>query len=185
MFLISAMKSNILFGIIMVMVVALASCKSSKQSALATNTKPVDSGIQLMFRPGPQVIVYKTKKDYSNLVAVTLSEDRKLIVSYPDPSDIKKQENLGRPIALEQGYLWDQRGLALNTGYLSITLEEYAAMPKAPSIEMMLGKLVEANPFIEIWNCGIRSEKVNKEALNKLISTGELAKKAKPIAIKQ
>lgn len=41
---------------------------------------------------GPHILVYKTKADYSKLVPVIFSEDKKTVVSYLSASDLKKDE---------------------------------------------------------------------------------------------
>ena len=56
---------------------------------------------------GPNILVYKTKKDYRKLVPVILSEDKSQIVSYPDPHDIKTGGDHMLPITLHKGYLMD------------------------------------------------------------------------------
>jgi hypothetical protein len=67
------------------------------------------------------VLVYKTKKDYSRQVAVTLSDDKSKIVSYPDPADCAAGWERLQPEQLHKGFLLDKRGLTRNVAFLKIT----------------------------------------------------------------
>ena len=99
----------------------------------------------------PPVVVYKTTKDYSKNVAVTLSEDKKKIVSYPAPSDVSARSY---PTALHKGYWLDNRGISSNTAFLSITYEEYAKLKKSPNLEELYSMIVDKNPIKRMYICG-------------------------------
>ena len=99
----------------------------------------------------PPIVVYKTTKDYSKNVAVTLSEDKKRIVAYPAPSDVSERSY---PTALNKGYWLDNRGISPNTAFLSITYEEYAKLKKAPSLEELYNMIVDKNPIKKMYICG-------------------------------
>ncbi|MCL2132527.1 MAG: hypothetical protein FWH36_08805 [Lentimicrobiaceae bacterium] len=99
----------------------------------------------------PPIIVYKTTKDYSKNVAVTLSEDKTKIVAYPAPSDVSERS---LPTALNKGYWLDNRGISPNTAFLSITYEEYAKLKKAPSSEELYGMIIDKKPIKKMYLCG-------------------------------
>ena len=99
----------------------------------------------------PPIVVYKTTKDYSKNVAVTLSEDKKTIVSYPAPSDVSERSY---PTALCKGYLLDNRGITPNTAFLSITYEEYAKLKKIPTTEELFQLIIDKNPVKKMYICG-------------------------------
>jgi hypothetical protein len=169
--------------------VLFSQCASKKKEVKA-ETKPQSSVTQTVqkdniytpvFMPGPAVVIYKTSEDYADLVAITLSDDKKSVVSYPDPSDINNMPSLGRPIALDKGYLWDQRGIGPNSAFIKMSYKEYASLTKAPSLETLLSLVVNAKPFTEMWNCGTKTEKTTTEALNALINSGELKNRAKKL----
>ena len=121
----------------------------------------------------PALIIYKTKKDYSNLVPVILSSDKKQIIGYPDPIDVKNDSSYNYPTSLFNGYWIDNIGITVNTGFININLEDYSKLKEPPSIKEMTSKLVEVEPFLEIWNCGYGIE-LNIPELNRIILTENL-----------
>ncbi len=159
----------------------LGACHSQKktvqESQNADNAEPAmiwgrtEPANAMMQQP---VIVYKTKADYNNLVPVTLDETHTRIVSYPHPADLKHSlSGYTTPTELNNGYLLDNRGVGKNTAFLNYTYEEYAALPDAPSMEEMMARIVDKNPFIELWNCGSAGEyKERVTELNRLIDKG-------------
>jgi len=112
----------------------------------------------------PPIIVYKMTRDYSKNVAVTLSADKKTIVSYPARTDVSERSY---PTALNKGYWLDNRGISPNTAFLSITYEEYARLKKTPSVEELYGMIIDKNPIKRMYVCGRGSNTV--EELNALI----------------
>ena len=147
------MKSIALLSLITIIV----SCNTTKMSIQATEALP-------------PVIVYKTTGDYYNLVPVTLNETKDTVVSYPAPSDLYTNGKLALPVKLENGYLFDQRGINANTAFTSFTYEEYSKMEFAPSVTDLISSISDPNPFEEIYNCGKINEFKNPiKDLNKLI----------------
>jgi len=119
---------------------------------------------------GPRAIVYKTKKDYSKLVSVLLSEDRKRIISYPDPADVKVNGKYPYPTKLHRGYLLDNRGIGTNTAYLNISYEKYAKLKSAPTLAELQKMIITTAPFTELCDCGPLSKfKQPVKQLNTLI----------------
>jgi len=128
----------------------------------------------------PAIIIYKTKANYSMLVPVGLSADKKEIVSYPDPKDVKDDSGFYYPTALKNGYWMDNIGVGVNTGYLGMSLKEYYQLKEPLSLAEMMAMLVDLNPFTEMWNCGNR-ESVSVDELNKIIKNNGLGKAFKKI----
>ena len=147
----------------------LVGCTTSRKS---TNNETIS--LNSVVKAMPSVIIYKTKKDYSQHVPVGLSKDKMKIVSYPAISDVKVGGEYPYPTRLEDGYLLDNRGIAENVAFLSYTYEEYAALPATPSVSILMEKIIDKDPLIEIHRCGNRSQynDLIKE-LNELIRSGK------------
>jgi hypothetical protein len=126
---------------------------------------------------GPPTIIYKTKADYAKLVPVGVSQDKKSIVSYPNMTDMLPNNY---PKKLNKGYLFGN--VSVNSGFLKLTMEEYAALKELPSPEKLFGMLVDSDPFLEIYDCGSRSEfgELEKE-LNQIIDSGKLSSRCNKI----
>lgn len=153
--------------IIMGIMALMFSCKT-KQPAAATKGKPI-------YAPAP-VIIYKTKLDYSQHVPVTLTPDKKSIVSYPATSDVYFGGDLAYPIRLEDEYFLDRRGIDANSAFTKWTYYEYSRLPKTPSPQEIMQGLLETDPFTEMWNCGNRGAFSDLENdLNKIIRNGKLS----------
>lgn len=110
------------------------------------------------------VIIYKTTKDFSNLVPVLMDENKAKIVSYPAISDISESS---KPIKLENGYWLDNIGICNNTVYTSYTVTEYSSLKYQPSVGQLQNKIIERNPFVEIYRCNMKDLSI--DALNKEI----------------
>ncbi len=116
------------------------------------------------------VIVYKTSADYFDKVPITLNEEGDQVISYPAPSDLRYGEQLSLPVQLRKGYLLDLRGVQPNSAFTSYTYEEYYALDAAPSPAELLDKVIDRDPFTEMYYCGKHSELTDlPEELNKLI----------------
>jgi len=119
-----------------------------------------------------QAIIYITRKDYSKLVPVILTADKKGIASYPDIKDVFYKGNLAYPTSLHKGFLLDNRGISQNVAFIKLTYEQYAALPATPSSEELMKMLVDKNPLEKMFACGLRSKFVNiTEDLNALIDS--------------
>lgn len=121
----------------------------------------------------PSIVIYKTKANYSMLVPIGLSADKKEIVSYPDPTDVKNDSGFYYPTALNDGYWLDNIGVGPNTAYMGISLKEYSQLSEPIALAEMLNILVDPDPFTEIWNCGSRGS-VSVDELNNWITTKKL-----------
>ena len=149
------------------MILLLNACNSSHN---AIPNKNNGSEFTPDFSAGPHVIVYKTRKNYNNLVPVTLSEDKAKITSYPDPKDLRSGSDYSTPIQLDKGYLLDRRGVNANSAFLDITYQTYANLDSVPSLDSLYRRIKDKNPFIEIYDCGRRSAFQDLQAqLNEMI----------------
>lgn len=145
----------------------LLSCQSGK-----TITKDIVSSMnkEILFVPGPQAVVYKTIKDYTDLVPVIMNSEKTKIVSYPAPTDIYYQGKLAKPTILKNGYLLDNRGINENVAFLNYTYEEYSRLTEAPPLKEMFSRIIEKNPLKELIDCGLRTQyKDEVKELNELI----------------
>ena len=88
--------------------------------------------------------IYKMRKDYSKNVPVELSPDKTKITSVP--GDI----NTRWPILLiDSFYLGGSMGP--NTGYVSLTIEDYNKLKIKPSNDSLYKLLIDKDPFIEFY----------------------------------
>ncbi|MFZ4547772.1 MAG: hypothetical protein ACOYN4_10070 [Bacteroidales bacterium] len=143
----------------------LMSCMSTQKTETANN-KP-KSNI-----PGPKAIIYQTSKDYSKLVPVMLTEDKKSIESYPDIKDVFYDGKLAHPVELKNGYFLDNRGIGKNVAFISITYEEYSKLPRTPNSIELWNLIIDKDPIKTMYNCGLRSSfgNIADELNSKIIS---------------
>ena len=146
-----------------VIIVVLISCVSMGLSGCKTQKS---SPNLLSVMALPPTIIYKTVKDYNKNVAIYLSEDKKTITGYPDPSDVSSESY---PTPLKKGYLLDNRGIGKNIAFISLTYEEYAALKKVPSISEFENMIIDRDPIKEMYYCGNRGTYSDISELNKLI----------------
>ena len=126
--------------------------------------------------PSPQVIIYKTKGDYSRLVPVILSKDKKSVISYPDIKDVKRGDSYTYPTSLQKGYWLDNRGISEDVAFIRLTYKEYAALPRTPLAEELYGMILSRNPIKKMYACGLRHTFTNlEEELNKALLSGDLS----------
>ncbi len=185
------MKKKLFAFSLLIIISANFSCHSTKKTtnknsitkanteAIKSSTKTVSPIVEPVFgRIGPAAAVYKTKNDYSNLVPILLSDDGNTIVSYPAPTDLIINGKLVLPTKLSKGYLLDNRGINAHSAFLSITYEDYSKLQQPPSMAEMLSKIADKHPFIEFYNCGLRSAYGQNlvENINALIENDGLKK---------
>jgi hypothetical protein len=157
------MKQLSLLTAIIIMTGILTGCCTAKK------TETTQSGNSVSV-PGPKVIIYQTVKDYSKLVPITLSDDGKTIVSYPDVKDVYYNSSLAYPTQLNKGYLLDNRGINQNIAFLNISYEAYAKLPVTPTPEELLKMVVDSKPLKIMYSCGVRSayKDIEKELNSKI-----------------
>ena len=148
------------------------SSKATAQSAKSAHNKTT----------GPPMIIYRTSKDYSQNVPVTLSDDGTKIISYPAPSDLKINGNFVYPTSLGNGYGLDNRGLNEHTAFLDMTYEDYSNAPEAMLNPIELyNRVIDKRPFVKIYTCNLRSsygDSLVKKA-TQLVISGDLMKVCK------
>ena len=152
----------------LLLAVAIGSCRTKSQQIATMEkdrnawetvpVKPTLIGGNPAAVPSPPLVIYKTKKDYSHNVPVTMDDSRTRIIAYPDPRDLKAGGRLTLPDPLDNGYWLDNRGIGKNVAFLSFTYEEYARLDSAPSMEVLLDSIIDKNPLLEIIECGRRSD---------------------------
>ncbi len=146
----------------MVVITTIAFCISSFRTAPVASAK---------------VVIYKTKKDYSKYVPVTLSDDKSKVVSYPDIKDVYFEGKLAYPIALVKGYWLDNRGVGPKSAFIKLTYEEYAKLPSTPTADELYAMLLDKNPFCKIYDMGNRYNFKDPVAeINQIIEKHELKK---------
>lgn len=104
------------------------------------------------------VVVYRTKTDHRAQVPVMLADDRKTIISYPHPKDLRSASGeLPLPTDLGEGWLLDNRGIGAGVAFLSMDQSDYAALDHAPTLVQLDSLIVDRDPLRELWECGPRS----------------------------
>jgi len=112
------------------------------------------------------VVIYKTRKDYRNLVTVQLSADGRTITAFPAPSDVAGQ----KPIQLENGYLLKRM---VGDAYLSLTIDEYAGAGHTFSEEDLLQLVIDRDPYLEKYDCSGCSD-MDTASINAIIRADRL-----------
>lgn len=93
------------------------------------------------------IYVYKTKADYTKNVCVELNLDKTRITSNYAPNGVDSRW----PVKLIEGYLLNGT-FGANTGFLSITNEEYNQnYNTSPGADSLYKLLLEKDPFIEFY----------------------------------
>lgn len=154
----------------------VSGCKTNQKPAETTKNEQEQTDlVNPVFSPGPPVIIYKTKSDYHDKVAVTLTEDKSKLSSFPAPSDVLSKGELALPIGLADGFLLDKRGINEQVAFLSMTYADYNQLAKTPAASELMDMILDADPLVEMYHCG------NSQAftyiideLNALILAGKL-----------
>lgn len=148
------------------------------QGAAGADSIPDQIALQekAMAQPGPPVIIYKTREDYSKNVPVILTMDRKNIASYPGIKDLKIKGEYAYPTPLKEGYLLDRKGISDRVAFLDITYEEYSKLKKTPSREELKSMILDDDPLEVMYFCGSRNSFRNvEEEVNMVIESGDLS----------
>jgi hypothetical protein len=153
----------------LLLLAGLASCAVLKKTR-ETGSVPAEQNLSPLY-------IYKTRADYHRFVPIGLSDDRKSVVSYPDPSDLRYGIP---PEKLAHGYWLDTRGIGLQVAYTNYTYKEYAALSAPPSLDSLMMRLVDTDPISRFCQCGTWNDYGNsKKELNKLIRSGKLETRCK------
>lgn len=165
--------------ITLLMCFTFVGCNSSNKM-LNTNKEGIKFVPQ--YTPGPQALIYKTKKDYTNLVPVLLSDDKTEIVSYPHPRDLNVGIGYPLPTLLNKGYLLDNKGIGKNVAFLKLTYEEYSELKEVPTLEELYNYIIDKYPLKELCDCGNKTVFTDIEnQLNNIIDKNKLRKTCKII----
>ncbi len=116
------------------------------------------------------LILYKTKADYSQYIPITLNNERNKIIAYPGIKDIYNNKEFAVPTKLKNGYLLDNLGISPLSAYTSITFQEYASFKTPPSVDYLMEHIIDKNPFLEVYNCGVRNSNLEIKTLNNIIA---------------
>lgn len=128
------------------------------------------------------VFVYKTTKDYRQLVPVILSDNNDSVISYPDPQVIKKRGSTAFPTPMRGGYLMNNTPIGEHMAFLDITYKDYAKLKEPPTPEKLYGMIKDKNPLTYLCDCGIRQFYDNaKLNISSFIAKKQLHKKCKVI----
>jgi len=123
-----------------------------------------------------QIYKFKSSKDYSNYVPVGLSDDKNRITSAPG--------NIYRwPVKLIDDYYLNG-SMGVNSGYLSLTIEEHNAYEIKPGVDSLYKLLIEKDPYLEYYqrndNGTFRDENgaygIDTAHINLLIRNNQLEK---------
>lgn len=160
---------------------AISGCTvQQKSNNEMSHNAPTKAAPQPFVAAQARVVIYKTAKDYSNNVSVTLSNDKTTIVSYPHPADLVLGKNLALPAPLHNGYLLDNRGINKNVAFLKYTYSEYSKMKEAPSLQELQRSIIDKDPLTELWDCGPKANFTDvQQQLNEWIDKGTLQEKCK------
>lgn len=129
----------------------------------------------------PHILVYKAKKQYRDLVPVQLSGDKKTVVSYPGPADVKTGSGYPLPVSLHKGYWLDKFGVGLNTAYIKLTYQQYSKLTTVPTPDELYKMIVDKSPITELCDCGSIANKYSVKHLNQLIDKKRLKKECKAV----
>ena len=145
----------------------------AKENKTATQVEENKTAKKPMGMATPPVIIYKTKKDYNNNVPVTLSKNKKEIVSYPGTNDVFYKGKLATPTVLEDGFLLDNRGIDENVAFLDISYDVYSKSMRVFSKKQLFDNIIDNDPILEMYRCSRRDFKSIPEDINKMIKKGD------------
>lgn len=157
----------------------LAACSVKKTASVSENIRRPDCGLpvyvsenEMNNRDLNRLVVYKTRKDYSNLVPIQLSQDKQTIISYPAKEDLVRVGNKNAQ-KLENGFLIDLIGVTQNTVFTNFDLDQYQQVA-TPTIEEFKKNIIELDPFIEMYQC---ERKFTQNEINKFIIDNTISEK--------
>ena len=171
------MKKLILYLISSAALVAMSSCKTSRQ---ADDTTPVATTVTVTIdkplsvtgwnsaKAFPKAVIYKTNGDFADKVPVTLSADRKTIISFPAPADVVNRQ----PVKLAEGFYLDNKGISSNTAFTHYTYSQYAALSKAPSLSQLRHAIIPGAMVTEIVELPYPVGQATPQQCDSLISAG-------------
>lgn len=145
--------------------------KKETLTSLEMSDPKVTSVSSISMHDLKKVVVYKTKKDYVLKVPILMSELKETIIAYPAPTDLSNSLNGQNAIKLENGYLLDLIGISKNSVFTDYNIESYKNSV-LPSLQMLSEKIIDFNPFTEMYYCDFNQ---SESSLNTLIRNHHLA----------
>jgi hypothetical protein len=142
------------FTLILLTIHLLSGCSRSVAPGNAATKESKPQGN--IKKAGPPVMIYKTKNDYFDKVPITLSENHHKVIAYPSQKDIIVGESFSYPTRLSNEFLLDNRGIGQHSAFLSLSYAEYAEMDADITDENLFPKIVDPDPFLEMYHCGSR-----------------------------
>lgn len=136
------------------MLYGLMSCHVSRQKqseilvAQLEKSQNESDGNEVMVQ---DAVIYKTVRDYSRYIPVTMNKEKTEIVSYPGITDVYFQGRLSVPDSLISGYWLDKRGINENSVFTDITYDEYVSLSYQPDKSYFEKRIMDKNPFVEIY----------------------------------
>ena len=117
------------------------------------------------------VVVYKTKKDFSGKVPILLNKTKDTVIGYPSPSDFSGNITGLNSKKLENGFLLDLVGVNVNTVFTFYNIKDYRSS-ETPSLKSFYENIVELDPFTEMYYCKTDFDEVK---LNTIIRNNYLS----------
>ncbi len=133
--------------------ILIDSCRTTPNNSLTLNC----SGA------GGPLVIYKTKKDYSNNISVLLSADKKSVLAFPDTKDAAIQ----RPVALANGFYLQKM---VGNAFTSLTFDQY--INGTYSEGDLFHDVIDTDPFTNMYDC---TRATDCDSLNKLIQNNQLS----------
>ncbi|MFN5443220.1 MAG: hypothetical protein ACK48V_03235 [Crocinitomicaceae bacterium] len=166
-------------ALLIILMAFLTACSTTKSAVNTDVVRKPDCGLPLYvpendtnIRDVHKWVVYKTKKDYSNLIPIQLAQDKQTILSYPAKEDLVRVGN-SNAILLEKGFLLDLIGVNLNSVFTHYSLQQYQLI-STPSLEEFKKNIIEIDPFTEMYSC---EHKYDQNELNKFILDNVISNK--------
>lgn len=166
-------------ALLIILMTFLTACSTTKSAVNTDVVRKPDCGLPLYVpendtdvRDVHKWVVFKSKKDYSNLVPIQLSQDKQTILSYPAKEDLVRTGNKNA-LPLEGGFLLDLIGVNQNTVFTNYSIEQFQRV-SAPSIEELKKNIIELDPFVEMYSC---DRNYDKNELNKFIIDNTISNK--------
>ena len=101
-----------------------------------------------------------------------MNKEKTKVIGFPAPSDLRIKGELQTPRKLDDEFLYDRRGISINTVFLRMTYKEYSELKKPPSVEEMTLMIIDKNPMVELHYCPELKQNSDSKIMNELIKEG-------------
>ncbi len=154
--------------ITLLLLILFTACNSLKQNSTIINFTPD-------YSPGTHIIIYKTKKDYSQNLPVLYDEKKQKITKLFSNKELMANGNILYPIPLQKGYWLDRIGIDTTVAYVSFSIQKYTQSMMPITANMLKSKIIDKNPLLEMYDCGkIKGDTI--KIINEIIKNGMLKK---------